>query len=69
LVFGLNAKVYSPVYLVKERLQTCESSAFEELRENISEILSSIVSSELEKVMRAWMHHLQKGTDLDGESV
>jgi hypothetical protein len=45
---------------VKQRLQTCEGRSFEELQENLHEILSSIGQYELEATMRAWMERLRR---------
>jgi hypothetical protein len=52
---------------VKQRLQTCQGHSFEELEENLHEILGLIPHGELTATMRAWMAHLQRVIDSNGE--
>jgi hypothetical protein len=54
---------------VKQRLQTCEGQSFEELQENVHEILSSIGPDELEATMQAWMERLRRVIDTGGDYV
>jgi histone-lysine N-methyltransferase SETMAR len=51
----------SDLYLfgtMKQRLQTCQGCSFEELQENVHQILGSIEPSELVGAMRAWIARL-----------
>jgi hypothetical protein len=52
---------------VKQRLQTGHGHLFEELEENVDEILGSIPPAELTATMRAWMARLQRVIDNNGE--
>jgi hypothetical protein len=54
---------------VKQRLRTCEGRSFEELQENVHEILSSIGPDELEATMRAWMERLRRVVATGGDDV
>jgi histone-lysine N-methyltransferase SETMAR len=54
---------------VKQRLQSCQGRLFEELQENVHEILRSARPTELAAPMRAWIERLQKVTYISGEHV
>jgi histone-lysine N-methyltransferase SETMAR len=54
---------------VKQRLQTCKGRSFEELQENVHEILSLIGPDELEATMRAWMECLRRVIVIGGDHV
>jgi hypothetical protein len=54
---------------MKQRLQTVEGRSFEELQENVHEILSAIGRGELEAIMRAWMERLRRAITLGGHYV
>jgi hypothetical protein len=50
--------------MMNQRLQTYEGGSFEELQENVHEILDSIGPDDMEGAMRVWMGRLRKVTDL-----
>jgi hypothetical protein len=54
---------------MKQRLQTREGRPFEELQENVHEILSSIGWEELEATIRAWTERLRRVIALGREYV
>jgi hypothetical protein len=56
--------VFGPM---KQRLQTCQGRSFEELQENVHEILSSIGPVELEGNMQSWLECLRSMIALGGE--
>jgi histone-lysine N-methyltransferase SETMAR len=54
---------------VKQRRQTCESRSFEELQQNVHELLGFIGRDELEATMRAWMERVRRVIALGREYV
>jgi histone-lysine N-methyltransferase SETMAR len=52
---------------VKQCLQTCEGRSFEELQENVDQILRFIRLNELKATMRGWMECLWRVIALGGE--
>jgi hypothetical protein len=60
---------FYPFDTVKQRVQTCQGGSFEELQENVYEILGSIEPTQLAGAMRAWIVRLQRIIDSHGEYV
>jgi DUF438 domain-containing protein len=53
--------------MIPSFLHSHQGRSFEELQENVHEILASIEPTELMAIMQAWIEPLQEVTDTNGE--
>jgi hypothetical protein len=55
--------------MLKEKLKSCQSRTFDELKEHVDAIFRSIPETELISVFEKWLRRLQKVIDSGGEYI